>query len=916
MLKSRIKKDTFITDKLIWDKNSITLYVHNNLDYSNCFEAFLIERNKKREKIKANYVKKVDEGNIKYYIIKFDIDGRVLLDKEIYDAFIYVNKSEVRIKSGIVGCSENIPFRVGNEAKAIEAYSTIYGNLSFKVIKAKAILECINVKVENNILEIEGDVYTLDKIEKVRAYIDEDSTLLNGKIESEAIVNNYMFSKYKFEISMYTLLDYEKNNLSNDILIWIEIIDKSGMKEKYPIKPNKRFMERDIIINEKEVKCFIDSNDNLRLRVHDSNDKARVTHVYSHIDRFEVLGFIESKSYKNYQGCKAKLKSRKDNREFQVDTFWENEKFKINIQLDNLVKYGLKEGIFDLYIISETGNEMKIQSLNDGILNKQKVVNIPQQMFSDESNTYVYKVYYTLENELALLVRNYMNLANFTQSMIVGKKLILKGNFFVEPPKQVLPENIDGTMNFKGFYNRIYNLECKIKTNSTIKKYYTKFELEADLTNINIEELKNDIFYAILNLKIEIDGNLINMFRSVEPKTYIDGNKIWEKQIKGKYKKVSEAFYKVCNKILPINDKIAIFQSFHGKSYSCNPKAIYEQLLKNNSDIKGVYVLDNIFTDVPNNTIIIRPNTLKYYYYMARGKYFINNGNFPDFYEKRKGTIHLQTWHGTPLKKLGLDISKESPSYAENVSPELIRRNSRWDYLIGPNEYTSNILQRAYNFKKEMLNVGYPRNDVLYSIESDEKAKSIKKKLGIDFNKKVVLYAPTWRDSDFHGINARQPYKLKFDIDEFKRRFGGTHVLIVRLHYRDASRLGIDIKDNCIINASFYDDIQELYLISDILITDYSSVMFDYANLKRNTIFYCYDYLKYKSEIRGVYLNFAAIAPGPIVFEEEQLFQAIENIDSIHNQYIEKIENFYNEYCSWEDGGASNRVIDRIFKEN
>ena len=212
-----------------------------------------------------------------------------------------------------------------------------------------------------------------------------------------------------------------------------------------------------------------------------------------------------------------------------------------------------------------------------------------------------------------------------------------------------------------------------------------------------------------------------------------------------------------------------------------------------------------------------------------------------------------------------------------------------------------------------MLDVGYPRNDILHNY-NDDKINKIKAKLGIGMEKKVILYAPTWRDSDFHGAQSGEAYKLKFDIDNFKKRFGDEYVLLLRLHYRDASRLELDLSDSVVINASFYDDIQELYLIANILITAYSSVMFDYANLKRVMIFYCYDYLKYKNEMRGCYFNFSKSAPGPIVFDEDHLFDAIDNSEIILEEYKENINNFYNKFCEWEDGMASNRIIEQVFK--
>ncbi|WP_281515189.1 CDP-glycerol glycerophosphotransferase family protein, partial [Bacillus licheniformis] len=372
----------------------------------------------------------------------------------------------------------------------------------------------------------------------------------------------------------------------------------------------------------------------------------------------------------------------------------------------------------------------------------------------------------------------------------------------------------------------------------------------------------------------------------------------------------------IFNKSLPINNKIIVFQSFHGKSYSCNPRAIYEELVRTRGQqYKYVWVLNNINKKLTenSNTVIVKPNSLKYFYYMAKAKYFVNNGNFPDFYRKRKGTVHIQTWHGTPLKKLGYDISPNSPSYKENTSPALIRRNSRWDFTVSPNTFTSSVYRSAFAFKKDILETGYPRNDIFYVSNKEKIANSVKEELGIPRNKKVILYAPTWRDDDFHNKKQHEPFQFKFNLDHFIEKFGEEYVLLVRLHYRDAVRAQISKYEGLIYNVSNYDDIKYLYLITDILVTDYSSVMFDFANSGKPIIFFAYDINKYSSALRGFYFNFRKEAPGPIVTNEVDLFKSINNIKQISFLYKNLYKDFYNKYCEFDDGLASKKIIDRIF---
>lgn len=457
-------------------------------------------------------------------------------------------------------------------------------------------------------------------------------------------------------------------------------------------------------------------------------------------------------------------------------------------------------------------------------------------------------------------------------------------------------------------FDGIWKLEYTEKTRLEFKFEFEILKEQCEKQNVNLETILENINFDLIKCKFNIDEIEVDFLMNIEP------SKIqWKMNNNILSKQNGLKLYKIYNKILPINKNIAVFQSFHGKSYSCNPKAIYEELLKQNSDIKCVWVLNDVNKKLPGNPIIIRPNSKEYYYYMAIAKYFINNGNFPDFYEKREGTVHLQTWHGTPLKKLGFDIDESSPAYKENTSPELMRRNERWDYLIEPNKYTGDILKRAFKFKKEIISSGYPRNDVL--IKSDEnKIKEVKEVLNIPKNKKVILYAPTWRDYEYHSGSVGQPYEFKFDMDRFKQELGEDYVILLRLHYRDAARINITGYENMVYNVSSYDDIQELYLISDILITDYSSVMFDYANLNRPIIFFTYDLKRYGSEVRGFYFNFIKEAPGPIVLTQDRLFEAIKNINKVEIDYKQRYEKFREKFCSLEDGNSSSRVIQKVFK--
>ena len=216
-------------------------------------------------------------------------------------------------------------------------------------------------------------------------------------------------------------------------------------------------------------------------------------------------------------------------------------------------------------------------------------------------------------------------------------------------------------------------------------------------------------------------------------------------------------------------------------------------------------------------------------------------------------------------------------------------------------------------YERNMLETGYPRNDLLSASNRDEIALNLKKKLGIPLDKKTILYAPTWRDDEYYG-NGRYKFKLKLDLDLLKKELGDQYVVLLRTHHYIADNLDVTGLEDFAFNLSKYDDITEIYLISDICITDYSSVFFDYANLKRPLLFYTYDLDKYRDVLRGFYIDMETELPGPLVFSSEEVVDKIKNIDQLNADYQEKYQQFYQRFCSWEDGNASKRVVEEVFK--
>jgi CDP-glycerol glycerophosphotransferase len=353
-------------------------------------------------------------------------------------------------------------------------------------------------------------------------------------------------------------------------------------------------------------------------------------------------------------------------------------------------------------------------------------------------------------------------------------------------------------------------------------------------------------------------------------------------------------------------------ESFFGKSYSDSPKYIYEYLsVHAPGKYRFIWVVDRRASRIPYMHTRVKRYSLRYCYYLARSKYYVFNGRQPEWTVKRSGNVFLQTWHGTPLKRLVFDQEDVSSATAR-YKLQVYHQSRAWDYLIAPNPYSGEIFRRCFLYGKVMLETGYPRNDILHAVDSGERSRRIKERIRLPSGKKTLLYAPTWRDDEYYS-KGRYKFSLQLNLRQMKDRLGEDYVLLLRTHYFIADRLDIRGLEDFVYNVSSYDDIAELYLISDVLITDYSSVFFDYANLKRPMLFFMYDLLKYRDILRGFYIDIEEELPGPILSTSEEVVKAIERLDSIREEYQDKYDSFYVKYCGWEDGGSTQRVVEAVF---
>lgn len=357
-------------------------------------------------------------------------------------------------------------------------------------------------------------------------------------------------------------------------------------------------------------------------------------------------------------------------------------------------------------------------------------------------------------------------------------------------------------------------------------------------------------------------------------------------------------------RIFPIKDNRIIISNYYGKGYGDNGKYICEQLLQMDENLEIVWLINKNQNTLSFNSKIkiVKNKSIKGLYYLCTSKVWIDNCRKHFYSYKRKNQFYIQTWHGAiPLKKIEKDAeSKLSKDYVKNAKLD----SKLMDALISNGTFSTRIMKQSFWFDGPIYEYGSPRCDVLFS--DVNRKNRIKEKISIDKKYKILLYAPTFRKDMSVEI-----YKLNFDkiLQVLKNKTEKDWIIFVRMHPN--LNKNIEINNQNVINMSNYDDMYELMLISDILITDYSSSMFEFMFTKKPVFLYAPDINDYLDD-RGFYFEFEEL-PFPKAFNFEDLLRKLTLFDN--NKYIYSIEEFIKKIGCFEDGKASERVANLILKK-
>ncbi|MHC0433386.1 bifunctional glycosyltransferase/CDP-glycerol:glycerophosphate glycerophosphotransferase [Streptomyces sp. O3] len=357
---------------------------------------------------------------------------------------------------------------------------------------------------------------------------------------------------------------------------------------------------------------------------------------------------------------------------------------------------------------------------------------------------------------------------------------------------------------------------------------------------------------------------------------------------------------------LPLDENLALFSAYWSRGYACNPAAIDAELARQAPHVRRLWAVKaEEAHKVPDGVDTVLVGSRDYWTALARATYLVNNVNFSDRVVKREGQIHLQTHHGTPLKTMGLD-QRKFPASTQMDFEALLERCDRWDYSLTSNQFSTTVWERVYPCSYVSLETGYPRNDVLINSGAADVALA-RRELGLAEGAKAFLYMPTHRE-------YQSGFTPRLDLARLAEQLGEDVTLLVRGHYfyKPSPRLAELQAAGRIVDVSGHPDVERLYLAADCLITDYSSAMFDYANLDRPIVIFADDWDTY-SAVRGTYFNLLEEPPGAVATTQDELTELLRSGGWCAADAGELRAAFRRRFCEFDDGRAAERVVRRVF---
>ncbi len=353
-----------------------------------------------------------------------------------------------------------------------------------------------------------------------------------------------------------------------------------------------------------------------------------------------------------------------------------------------------------------------------------------------------------------------------------------------------------------------------------------------------------------------------------------------------------------------------LFNSFNGR-YSDSPRRVHEALLAARAGHEHRWLVDPAHASTfPEGTPTVPISTDLAVEALQGADLVVSNGHLEMDWQKRSGATYVQLWHGTPLKRIHADAIGGPPGLLEHLSQDV----ERWDVLLSPNPYSTRTMRTAFRWGGEVLETGYPRNDVLVGEPGDEIRRRVRHELELADDVTAVLYTPTWRDDAFWAGGAAAA-ALALDVEHAVRELGDAYVLLLRVHYKLTDLVAEVLEHPSVRDVSTVPEVSDLYLAADAMVTDYSSTMFDFAVTGKPLLFYAYDFERYRDELRGFYFDLSLEPPGPFVATTDDLVRELADLPSGVERHADAYTRFRETYCPWDDGGATGRFLERFFAD-
>jgi CDP-glycerol glycerophosphotransferase len=371
----------------------------------------------------------------------------------------------------------------------------------------------------------------------------------------------------------------------------------------------------------------------------------------------------------------------------------------------------------------------------------------------------------------------------------------------------------------------------------------------------------------------------------------------------------TDEYPRFCRKSLR---RAVLFDCHGGRQFADSPRALHDELVARDLRSRYLVTVSDQQAVVPAPSEPVAMWSREHYRAMATSSTVVLNSFQPRWFSPRPEQLVIQTWHGTALKRIGRDSLAVQARGAVELD-RMTELAATWSWMVSPSPYMTGIYRSGWGFEGRVLECGYPRNDVFFSPDTGRIARRVRNRFGVSPDQRIILYAPTFRDDALAATRGHAVHPL-LDLERLTAHLGDDDVLLVRGHHLSNIRLpstpGLPVRD-----ASQYPDVQELLVTADALITDYSSVMFDFANTGRPMIFHAPDLDEYRERVRGFYFDLEAVVPGPVCRDDDALEDALRAVGTWDAQYSDRYDAFRERFCPWDDGEAAARLADAVLAE-